>query len=223
MSDYPEEEYLQLSGLQHFAFCKRQWALIHIERLWAENVRTVEGEILHERAHDPEFTQKRGDLLISRDMPVFSRRLGISGQCDVVEFHASQEGVPLFGREGTWLVRPVEYKRGAPKAVDADRLQLCAQAICLEEMLLCPTIGEADLFYGQTRRREKVPLTAELRGQVEQMLLEMHKLYAQRYTPRIRPRSGCGACSLKEQCLPSLLSKGRSAREYIDEQLGEMG
>ena len=127
---YHEEDFLAISGLQHFAFCRRQWALIHIEQQWQENLRTVEGHILHENAHDAFFTEKRGTVLISRGMAVQSRTLGVNGVCDVVELHASPDGVPIFGRGGKWLPIPVEYKRGSPKETDADRLQLCCQAMC---------------------------------------------------------------------------------------------
>ena len=112
-----------MSGIQHFAFCRRQWALAYIELQWDENVRTVEGKLLHEKAHDPTNAEKRGDLIISRGMPVYSRELGISGECDVVEFHRSQDGITLFGRDGLYEVIPIEYKRGKPKENDVDILQ----------------------------------------------------------------------------------------------------
>lgn len=216
---YEEEDFLQLSGLQHFAFCRRQWALIDIEKQWKENVRTIEGHILHENAHDPFMTQKRKDLLISRDMPVFSRELGVSGACDVVEFHSSSSGVPLFGREGTWLPTPVEYKRGSPKVNDADRLQLCCQAMCLEEMLLCPQIEQACLYYGETRKRETVELSEALRTQVKKSLEEMHDLFRRKHTPRVKPSKSCNACSLKDLCMPKLLKRAGSARAYLDQTL----
>ena len=142
-----EENFLQLSGLQHFAFCRRQWALIHVEGQWAENLRTVEGSIMHTRAHDEKQRERRGDTLVLRDLPVFSPTLGVSGKCDVVEFRADPGGVPLQGEAGLWLPYPVEYKRGSPKSHDADRLQLCCQAMCLEEMLCCSVL-EGSLFYG---------------------------------------------------------------------------
>ena len=132
---YKEEEFLQLSGIQHFAFCRRQWALAYIEMQWQENVRTVEGKILHENAHDPAIKEKRGDLLIVRAMPVHSREMGASGECDVVEFHKTKDGISIAGREGNYSVVPVEYKRGKPKTDDSDILQVAAQALCLEEML----------------------------------------------------------------------------------------
>lgn len=214
---YKEEEYLQLSGLQHFSFCRRQWALIHIEQQWAENLRTADGRILHEKAHDGSQRETRGDLVITRDMSIHSRSLGISGSCDVVEFRRCSDGVALAGKEGLWQPYPVEYKRGAPKVSDADRLQLCAQAICLEEMLCCD-IPEAALFYGETRRRETVLLSEELRAQVRAMLGEMHELYRRSHTPKVKPTKGCNACSLRELCLPKL-AKRRSVKEYIQKNM----
>jgi CRISPR-associated exonuclease Cas4 len=213
-----EDAYLQISGLQHFAFCRRQWALIHIEQAWEENLRTVEGKILHERAHDPFFSEKRGDTLVTREMPIQSHKMGVSGRCDIVEFHADAQGVALFGRAGLWSPCPVEYKRGSPKTNDADRLQLCAQALCLEEMLLCPTIDTAYLYYGETRRREKVPLTDALRESVRSSFAEMHQYYDRRYTPRVKRTKSCNACSLKDICLPRL-PQSDSVRGYMDRAL----
>lgn len=151
---YPEEDFLQLSGLQHFKFCRRQWALIYIENQWAENFRTTDGTILHENAHNGGFTESRGDLLVTRDMRIFSRTLGVSGACDVLEFRRGKTGIPLKGREGLWQPYPVEYKRGQPKENTADALQLCGQAMCLEEMLCCEIPRgalwlQADLFPGR--------------------------------------------------------------------------
>lgn len=142
--NWPEEDWLQLSGLQHFAFCRRQWALIHIESQWAENLRTVDGAFMHRRVHDPQLQESRGDLLIVRGLAVHSARLGVSGQCDVVEFCRCPDGVSLQGQAGLWIPYPVEYKRGRPKEHDADELQLCAQALCLEEMLAkqCVNYGQ---------------------------------------------------------------------------------
>lgn len=204
---------LLISGLQHFSFCRRQWALIHIEQQWADNFLTVDGSLLHERADDPFFTEKRGGLLISRALPVRSDKYGITGTCDVVEFREDKSGVRLAGRDGTWLPTPVEYKRGRPKEIDADRLQLCAQAICLEEMLCCPEIPTAYLYYMETRRREAVELDSTLRGKVTDMLTEMRALYDRGYTPKVRPSAKCRACSMADICLPKL-QKYRSAAEY---------
>lgn len=218
--EYKEEDYLNIAGLQHFAFCRRQWALAYIEMQWDENLRTVEGHILHENAHNPFSAEKRGKLLISRGMAVYSRKLGVSGICDVVEFHASPKGVPIFGQDGKWLPVPVEYKRGVPKENAADRLQLCCQAMCLEEMLVCGRILKAYLYYGETSRRTPVPLDDELRATVSSMLVEMHELYARRYTPHVKPTKSCNACSLKDLCLPKLYRVG-SAKEYVRKRLEE--
>lgn len=208
-----------LSGIQHFVFCRRQWALIHIEQQWQENVRTVEGEHLHERAHDTFAKEKRGDLLVSRGMPVFSNSLGIRGVCDVVEFHRREDGITLFGREGLYVPLPIEYKRGSPKASDADVLQLAAQAMCLEEMLVC-SINEGYLYYGETAHRHKVELTEEVRQRVKAMCGKMHRMYDRRYTPKVKTGKSCKACSVADLCLPRLCGN-LSAREYIERSLSE--
>lgn len=181
---YEENEFLQLSGIQHFAFCRRQWALAYIEMQWQENVRTVEGRLLHEKAHDTTSREKRGDLLISRGMPIHSRTLGISGECDVVEFHREEDGITLQGYEGTYKVVPVEYKKGKPKQGNADILQLTAQAMCLEEMLCCD-IPFGYLYYGEIRRREKIEFSKEIRKEVCEMFREMHGYFSRQYTPKV--------------------------------------
>ena len=122
--EYAEDDYLMLSGIQHFKFCRRQWALIHIEQQWAENVHTVVGELMHKRAHDPYLVEKRKDLLVARSLPIASRLLGVSGECDVVEFHRCEDGVKLHGHRGLFSVYPIEYKKGKPKVTEEDRLQL---------------------------------------------------------------------------------------------------
>jgi CRISPR-associated exonuclease Cas4 len=213
------DDYLMLSGLQHFAYCRRQWALIHIEQQWAENERTVDGEIFHKHAHDAGSMEKRGNLIITRGLRVKSDRLRVTGICDVVEFHKDQDGVSLFHYDDTWLPYPVEYKKGKEKPNNADELQLCGQAMCLEEMLLC-TIPRGSLFYGETRKKVPVEFTPELRGQVEGMLAEMHELWKRGYTPKVKPQKGCNACSLKEICMPRL-QKTKSVDSYIHEKLVE--
>ena len=216
---YREEDYLQLSGIQHFAFCPRQWALIHLENLWQENLQTAQGQLLHQRCHDAGQDESRGDLLILRDLRISSPSLGLSGACDVVEFHRDPKGVSLQGRDGLWMPYPVEYKRGKPKPHQADELQLCAEAICLEEMLCC-SIPEGALFYGEPRRRQTVTLDESLRQTVKEMAEQMHQ-YAQRgYTPKVKPKKGCSACSLKDLCLP-VLCKNRSAAQWTAQRLEE--
>lgn len=210
---YSDENLLLLSGLQHFAFCRRQWALIHVEQQWQENWRTVEGNLLHQRAHDESIRERRENKLILHNLSVVSRTLGISGQCDVVEFLLDDNGITLQGEDGTWVPYPVEYKHGSPKPHNADRLQLCAQAMCLEEMLCC-SVSEGALFYGETRRRERVAFDDALRTSIRVMLQEMHELYQRGFTPSPKPSGSCNACSLKELCLPAL-SRKKSAARYL--------
>ena len=218
---YNEEEYLLLSGVQHFCFCRRQWALIHIEDLWAENVRTTEGEILHQRAHDAGLREKRADRIITRDMAIFSPTLGVSGACDVVEFYRSAQGIPLPNEEGFFQPYPVEYKHGVPREDHANELQLCGQAMCLEEMLCCD-IPKGALYFGETRRRVEVEFTPELRRELTDTLLEMHELYRRGHTPRVKPTKACGACSLKELCLPRLTRCG-SVKTYLQKYMEDPG
>jgi CRISPR-associated exonuclease Cas4 len=220
MMEYKEEDFLLLSGIQHFLFCKRQWALIHIEQQWQENLRTIEGEILHDKTHDDTIKEKRGDLIISRGMPVFSHSLGLTGTCDVVEFHRALEGVKIFGRDGAYKPVPIEYKRGKPKENEADIFQLCAQVMCLEEMLLC-IIPEAFLYYGETKHRLKIMIDDKLRERVKSISKEMHELYERRYTPKVKLSKSCKACSLSEICIPKLC-KNPSVSYYIKKNLSEM-
>ena len=214
---YKEDDFLMLSGLQHFAFCRRQWALIHIEQQWSENERTIDGQLFHSIAHDEGRFEKRGDLLVVRGLPIKSLELGMSGICDVVEFHRSKEGIALSAYDGSWQPYPVEYKKGAPKENDADILQLCGQAMCLEEMLLCQ-IPEGSLYYGETRHRTRVAFTKELREKVCLMAREMHELWNKGHTPKVKFQKGCNACSLKEICIPKL-GKDNSASAYIEKNI----
>ncbi len=215
---YSEDEYLQLSGIQHFMFCRRQWALIHIEQQWEENFRTADGRIMHENAHDSSFREKRGDIITVRGLQLFSSRLGLSGECDVVEFHRDEKnGVEIPKLGGKYTVVPIEYKRGSPKEEDWDRAQLCAQALCLEDMLCCE-IKEGYLFYGETRRRSAVVFDSELRQKTENMTEEMHKYYRQKYTPKVKRTKACNACSLRNICLP-VICGALTASQYIEETL----
>lgn len=218
--EYAEEDYLKLSGIQHFVFCRRQWALIHLEQQWAENYRTTDGNIMHRNVHDSEYNESRGDIIITRGMAVASAVLGISGECDVVEFHRDPAGVSLNGRDGRYRVVPVEYKRGEPKENDSDIMQLAAQAVCLEEMLCCE-IPEGFLFYGETRRRQRVEFTPELRRRLIGITEEMHELIRRGHTPAAKRSRSCNACSLKELCVPAL--EKRSASSYIKEMTGGGG
>lgn len=216
-----DDDILLLSGIQHFAFCRRQWALIHIEKLWTENGLTAEGRVRHERVHDKMQTESRGNELIVRGMPVKSEKLGVSGECDAVVFSAAEDGVTLHGRKGKWLPLPVEYKRGRQKTSDCDRLQVTAQAMCLEEMFSC-RVERAALYYFETKTREYLDVTDDLRGQVEAMLAEMHQYASRGYTPHVKPSSACRSCSLKEECLPTLLKKKETVAKYLERHLEEV-
>lgn len=215
---YNEDEYILLSGIQHFMFCRRQWALIHIEQQWEENFRTVDGEIMHRNVHDSGFHEKRGEAIITRAMAVSSARLGISGECDAVEFKKAKGGINIFGVEGEYIVIPIEYKRGEPKKDESDIMQLTAQAMCLEEMLCCEiTFGY--MYYGETKHRLKVIFDDALRERTENAIIEMHKLYDRKYTPKVKRTKACNACSLKNICLPVICGK-LSASEYVRKTLG---
>lgn len=213
-----ENEYLMMSGIQHFVFCKRQWALIHIEQQWQENHLTTEGKIQHERCHS-DITEQRNQILTVRGMRVVSHELKLSGICDVVEFYQNEHGVPLVGREGKWIPHPVEYKHGKSKPDLSDRIQLCSQAMALEEMLVCD-ISEAAVFYQEVRRRETVLIDSELRKETKSIAEEMEGYYQKRYTPKVRKTRKCNSCSLKEICLPQL-TQSKHPRSYIDSYLKE--
>ncbi len=214
---YSEDDYLMLSGIQHFAFCRRQWAMIHIEQQWAENFRTTAGELMHKKAHDAGAVEKRGGLLIIRGLRISSRELGLSGQCDIVEFHQNENGIELFGYDGKWSPIPVEYKHGVPKENNADELQLCAQAICLEGMFQID-IPYGYLYYGENRRRSCVELTDDLRKEVKRSAKEMHDLFQRGYTPNVKPDKKCKACSLENLCIPKL-QKAIKFRKYIEQNI----
>lgn len=214
-----ETEYLMLSGIQHFMFCKRQWALIHIEQQWEENVRTIEGKHLHEKADMPFIREKRRAKIIVRGMPVQSKYLKINGICDVVEFIQDSKGVEIVGEQGKYIPIPVEYKRGKPKRDETDLVQLAAQAICLEEMLVCE-IHTGYMFYNEVKKRVEVPITTELKEKVKTLVLEMREFYARRYTPKVKTGKHCLNCSLQHICLPEMMNR-QSVKSYIEGMLKE--
>ena len=201
---YNEDDLIQLAALQHIIFCERQCALIHIEQLWSENVLTAEGRIMHDKV-DTAKQEKRRDVRIEYGVPLRSLRLGLSGKADVVEFH----------RQGdNWHPFPVEYKRGKPKRDNCDKVQLCAQALCLEEMLNC-TITEGALFYGTTRRRQDVVLDTALRTETEETAAKAHELIRSGITPKPEYSKKCKSCSLVELCMPKTCGKTGKASAYL--------
>ncbi|RJG26212.1 CRISPR-associated protein Cas4 [Paenibacillus thiaminolyticus] len=209
-----EDNYLLLSGIQHFQFCKRQWALIHIEQQWEENVKTIEGQHLHRNADQPFTREKRGDKLVVRAMSVKSHELKLTGICDVVEFVQDSRGVEIRGAEGKYIAYPVEYKRGKPKTDESDVLQLAAQALCLEEMLLCD-VQTGYIFYQELKHRIEVPLTDDVKQRVRVVAAEMHDYYKRNHTPKVKGGPYCKNCSLQSICLPALMNK-RTVKSYIE-------
>jgi CRISPR-associated exonuclease Cas4 len=217
MHSFDEDDLLPLSGLQHMAFCERQWALIHIEGQWEDNRLTAQGNVLHDRVHDS-GTETRKTLITARGLPLHSFRLGLSGQADAVEFRATSPedsaGVPLDGRPGRWIPFPVEYKRGKPKKQICDLVQLCAQALCLEEMFRVTIPGGA-LFYATPRRRLDVAFLPDLRRQTEALCDRMHQLHSRGETPSPIYTRGCESCSLKTLCMPRTLAGPRDVGAYL--------
>ena len=207
MKQYTEEEYLSLSALQHILFCKRQCALIHIEQLWIENKFTAEGRIMHERVDRGDQTD-RGRMRIEYSLPLKSSVLGITGKADVVEFHLKE------GLEKTWIPFPVEYKRGKPKKNLSDKVQLCAQALCLEEMLNVK-VETGALFYGKTRRRLDVIFDENLRGFTLETSEELHGMIASGITPPPHYEKKCDTCSFLKLCLPKTIEKQRKVSSWI--------
>lgn len=203
---FSEDDLLPISALQHLAFCERQWALIHLEQVWNENALTAEGRVLHEKTHE-ESRESRRDVRIVRALRLHSLRLGLVGQADVIEFPmGSLAGLPP---------KIVEFKHGKPKAIDCDEVQLCAQAMCLEEMTGLH-LQEAEFFYGRPRRRHVVELTKELRTRTESLALRLHVLTEAGVTPPAIWGKRCESCSLVEICLPETMQGKKSAKKYID-------
>jgi len=202
---FAEDDLLPISALQHLLFCERQCALIHIEGLWVENRLTVEGRHLHEKAHEGP-SETRSGARITRGMALRSLRLGLIGKADVVEFDGAGAG--------TGTPFPVEYKRGRPKKHQADKVQLCAQALCLEEMLGTP-VPTGALFYGRTRRRLDVPFAEDLRRLTEETAERLHALIRSGRTPAAVREPKCDSCSLFDVCLPDAMGPRRSAARYM--------
>lgn len=212
---YLEDEMLMLSGIQHFAFCPRQWWLIHVDQVWAENRLTALGQRMHQRVNNPEQSERRGSIITLRAVPISSSLLGFYGVADAIELHPSpfEKGFKNPQDPGHWQIIPIEYKRGAPKRyTKADLLQLCAEAICLEEMFDV-NIPFGYLFYGVTKHRLEIELTPELRSETEQIARQMHDIFSTGKVINPNPIPGCRRCSLQNLCLPQI-AKCLSVSEY---------
>ena len=202
---YEPEDCIMISALPHYLYCPRRFGLVHLEQIWEENAYTAEGRLLHERA-DSGKAETRGDVKTVTGLLLCSRELGLTGKADVVEFHR---------QDGGWRPYPVEYKRGRPKTHDSDKVQLCAQALCLEEMMRL-SIPEGALFYGKTRRRQVVIFDEALRQKTQQTAAQAHEILRQGITPPPAADERCAGCSLQEECLPEPLAGRRSASSYLE-------
>lgn len=211
------DDYLMLSGIQHFYFCKRQWALIHIEQVWSDNSFTAEGNKLHEITDDPYLKEKRKNIIISRAIPVSSKDLGLSGILDTVEFIKSDKGIAIANKKGLWMPNVVEYKRGKVKKDNRDVVQVAAQVMCLEEKYNIQ-IESADLFYFSTKKRETIAITNQLKDEVRSIAAQMHIMYENKLTPDAEYFKNCTMCSLYDLCMPRLTKKKKSVQNYL---LGE--
>ncbi len=231
---FTEDDLLPISALQHLLFCERQWALIHLEGQWSENRLTTEGHHLHQRV-DALGVESRGDLRTASSLHLRCMRLGITGRADVIEFHLSSQdrvvlcvdsdapvaAVGLPKATGLWRPVPVEYKRGKPKKNRCDEVQLCAQALCLEEMLRVQ-IPAGALFYGKTRRRTAVQFDEALRRLTEHTIARLHELTLKRETPKVPYKKECDRCSLYALCLPKTTGARCSARSYLTRVVAEI-
>ena len=211
---YDVDNYLMLSGIQHFLFCKRQWALIHIENLWEENIYTSEGEILHSKADKPFIKEKRKNKIISRAMPISSKTLGLSGILDVIEFEKSEDGISIKGKNGKWKATIIEYKRGKKKKYSYDDCQLMAEAICLEEEFGI-SLEYGYIYYGKTDNREKIIFDNKLRELTIDTAKLMHQYYDKKIIPKAEFYRKCKLCSLYEVCNPRLTKKPKSIYNYL--------
>lgn len=215
---YAEDDYLMLSGIQHFQFCKRQWALIHIDQQWLDNEATAHGQILHTKADNPFIKEKRRDTIISRAIHVSSKTLGLYGILDVLEFHKDDAGVPLKGHKGLWLPMVVEYKRGKPKNDTRDIVQLVAQVICLEETFGCQS-DKGYLYYHSVNKKVEISITDELRREVYELAEQMHHYYDQKIVEKAAYFKNCPLCSLVDICMPRLSKKTPGVSNYIQNSL----
>ncbi|WP_155286296.1 CRISPR-associated protein Cas4 [Lacticaseibacillus zhaodongensis] len=216
---YSEDDLLMISGIQHFIYSERQWALIHVEQLWRENFQTYSGQKLHSRADDPFIKENRPELIVSRSLPVKSLRLGLYGICDVVEWRPSEDGVKISGHRGKYTPNVVEYKRGKAKLDHSDKLQLVAYIVCLEEMLDCTQIA-GDLFYFKTKRRVHVEVTPELLSELQATVERMHKYLLDEYTPPVTKQDEEKTSSLDDIVPPDIFNGGKASR-YIERRLHE--
>lgn len=205
--NYSEDDLLPLSGIQHFAYCPRQWALIHVENQWLENIGTAQGRLIHQRVDDPFYSESRNQLKIERSLPLVSRTLGLYGVADLMEIEERARGEVI-------TYNLVEYKRGKPKVDDRDQVQLCAQAICIEEMRDI-SLDCGYFYYDMVKHRQKVLFTAHLRERVKELAESMHYYYRNGITPLVKKSSKCRHCSLSDICMPKLAKLRGKSNRYL--------
>lgn len=216
---YKEDDYLMLSGIQHIVFCERQWCLIHIEQQWEDNELTAEGLLIHEKVDDPFLKEKRGNIIISRATPVSSKKLGLSGILDIVEYRKNSDfGIEIENRPGLWYPNIVEYKRGKKKAGLCDKIQLVAQIVAFEEEKQIKMYS-GSIFYNETKDREQVVVTDKLREETYKYAKRMHELFEQGGTSAAENYKNCKRCSLYDVCMPRLTKKKRSVENYIKDSI----
>ncbi|WP_192930327.1 CRISPR-associated protein Cas4 [Alkaliphilus pronyensis] len=209
-----------ISGIQHYYYCKRQWFLIHVEQLWEDNIYTVRGDVLHEKVDNPFILESRKDRFISRSVPIVSYSLGFYGVSDAVEFMVDSEGYYIESKKNYFKVIPVEYKSGKPKKDNCDAVQLCTQAMCLEEMLDIK-INHGFLYYGKTRHRQRIELDLTLREEVLELSKAMHQIINNDRIIQPDYCKKCERCSLKNLCIPKTKTHYKSVKNYIKAKLND--
>lgn len=217
VKDIEEDDFIMLSALTHFIFCERRCALVHIEQNWEENIHTIQGKHFHEHVDDS-FSESRNGIRLARSLRLHSFKLGLIGIADIVEFHISKHGIKLHDVDGLWSPSPVEFKSGKPKQDSSDEIQLCAQALCLEEMLNTQ-IEKGFFFYGKPRRRFQVILSDVLRLETKKTIQMVRHLFQSGITPPAQYEKKCESCSLLEICMPKIASKTKNVLRYLNNMI----
>lgn len=214
MKKFDDSERIHISAIKQYAYCKRRFGLMFIDCEWGSNYKIIEGDIMHEKVDDPFIKEKRKDVIISRSVPVFSKSLDLYGIADAVEFIKNSEGTRIQGKKDLWGINPIEYKNGKPEKSNADNLQLCAQAIALEEMFGCQ-IYSGEIFYGSIKRRIKIELTDDLKGRVRDIVEEIRYLFSRQIVPQKPENQNCALCSLIDICMPEIFTKRKTNKQQI--------
>ena len=213
------EESIQISGIQHYMYCRRSWALLYIENMWKDNYLTLDGDAVHEKVHDTNVKESRKDVFYERGVYISSEKYNLSGQCDLIEYHKNKNGILLKGKDDLWVIVPTEYKHGNGDSIDYDKYQLIAQMICLEEMFLTK-IEYGYLYYKKSNKRIKIENTEEIKKELKKIISEMQDLMKRKYTPKIRKNKKCKNCSLLEICNPQV-SNLKNIKSYMKEVIDE--